>query len=61
MAFFGWKGKEEMTDDPKSSFDWSKVVNLLTDMENKGFYGSLELKFENGRPVYAKIIEGVRL
>lgn len=47
--------------EPKKKVDWSKTVTILKTLEEKKFYGSVELKLEEGSPVYAKITEGIKL
>jgi hypothetical protein len=37
------------------------LANFLRDLEQSGFYGSLELKFENGRITVARKSETIKL
>ena len=41
--------------------DWSKAAAILKDLETKRFYGAVEIKMEDGAPVYARITEGIKL
>jgi hypothetical protein len=42
--------------------DWTKTVAFLEATSNSGFYGSTEIKWEGGQPVYVSAVkEGTKL
>ena len=41
--------------------DWTKAAVILKNLETKRFYGSVEIKMEDGAPVYARVTEGIKL
>lgn len=39
----------------------SKLMEMLKDLTLKGFYGSMQIKFENGKIVHVKKEESIKL